>query len=114
MIRIRFIAAWTLFCFAAIVFAGAVWATVVPHEFDRRVEWVQLKIQALLPQPPRPEFVPTPLAEQEPISTPTLPANLPQPTAASTRTATPRAVSTRPPVAASVSLPTRVALSDFR
>ncbi|HEX9074784.1 MAG TPA: C39 family peptidase [Anaerolineae bacterium] len=114
MIRIRFIAAWMVFCFAAIVFAGAVWATVVPHEFDRRVEWVQLKIQAVLPQPPRPEFVPTPLAVQEPIDTPTLPANLPQPTAASTRTATPRVAPTRPPIAASAPLPPRVALSDFR
>ena len=85
MIRIRFIAACMAFCFAAIIFAGSVWITIAPHEFDRRVEWVQLKIQALLPQPPPPEFVPTPLVLEEPVDTPTLLPNPPKPTSAATR-----------------------------
>ncbi len=113
MIRLRFIAAWIAFCFAAIVFAGSVVATVLPHEFDRRVEWVQLKIADLLPQPPRPEFVPTPLIA-DPIETPTLSTGTPAATAAPSRAATPRPMSTRAPAPALASLPPRVTLSDFR
>ncbi|MGE5263033.1 MAG: C39 family peptidase, partial [Acidobacteriota bacterium] len=113
MIRIRYIAACMAFCFAAIIFAGSVWITIAPHEFDRRVEWVQLKVQALLPQPPRPEFVPTPLSLAEPVDTPTVLPNPPKPTSAATGTTTPRAISPRPPTLASVALPPRMTLSDF-
>jgi hypothetical protein len=120
MHRISFIAALTAFCLAAIIFAGAVWATLAPLDFDRRIEWVQLKIEGLLPQAPHPEFVPTPLAQVE--WTPELTA-----TPVSTLVAAPTAVApatrpaptrTRAPTQASQpvvnTVPPRVALADFR
>jgi hypothetical protein len=120
MHRISFIAALTAFCLAAIIFAGAVWATLAPLDFDRRVEWAQLKIEGLLPQAPHPEFVPTPLAQvewtPEPTATPvaTLVA---APTFAATATR-PAPTRTRAPTTASQpvvnTLPPRVALADFR
>ncbi len=118
--RLPFRAALTAFCLAAMIFAGAVWATLAPEEFDRRVEWVQLKFEALLPQAPHPEFVPTPLAQvewtPEPTETPVsiavaAPTSAPMPTRpAPTRTRVP-ASATQP---ATNTLPPRVALADFR
>lgn len=117
--RIRFIAALTAFVLAAMMFLGSIWATFWPHEFDRRVEWVQLKMADLLPQPARPEFVPTPLALLD-LSTPT-PELTPLPEATSATVPSPSrppatAVPTRAPtrLSAASNLPPRVALTNFR
>ncbi len=123
MKRLAFIAALAAFCLAAMIFLAAVWSVISPHEFDRRVEWVQLKLEQLIPQPPHPEFIPTPLADVDsetsqqitalaPASTDTpLPASTP--TRAATLTAAPptRAPARQPALAAA--LPARVALTDF-
>ncbi len=116
--RLPFVAALTAFCLAALIFAGAVWATLAPQESDRRVEWVQLKIAALLPQAPHPEFVPTPLAQVEWTPEPTAaPVSIVAPTAAATSTR-PAPTRTRIPTPVSQpvanTLPSRVALTNFR
>lgn len=119
--RIRFIAALAAFCFAAIIFLVVMWVVVQPNEFDRRVEWVQLKVAALLPQPPHPEFVPTPLAVDivptlEPTQTTAAtgaPAALPSATPTTRPTAAPTRTATRPNPSFT-NLPPRVALTNFR
>ncbi len=118
MRRLPFIAALVAFGLAAMIFVGAAWATFAPQELDRRVEWVQLKIEGLLPQAPHPEFVPTPLAQIEWTPEPTA-APVATVVAASTAVPTPtrpsptRAPTQAPPPVASV-LPARVALTNFR
>ncbi len=120
MQRLPFIAAFTAFCLAAMIFGVSVWATFAPLEFDRRVEWVQLKIEGLLPQAPHPEFVPTPLTllewTPEPAATPVFtPSPVPTSAAALTRPSPTRTrVPTQTSAPAANTLPARVALSDFR
>ncbi len=119
MKRLPFIAALAAFVLAAIVFLLTVWGVLAPQELDRRVEWVQLKVQALLPQPPHPEFVPTPLSVDE-IETPapTLPLTTPGVTVPATATR-PAPTVTRMPTristpAAATALAPRAALDHFR
>ncbi|MBI4789180.1 MAG: C39 family peptidase [Chloroflexi bacterium] len=112
-----FIAALLAFLLAAIIFACALFATLLPNEFDRRVEWVQLKVQALLPSAPHPEFVPTPLIQAEvPTPLPIVAANSAQAGVTPTR---PASTPTRKPTSAPAggvtpTLPPRVALTNFR
>lgn len=137
MRSVPFIAALAAFCLAAMVFLAAVWATLMPHEFDRRVEWAQLKVEQLLPQTPHPEFIPTPLqtarsanplpavgSTPPPVAVETtvsIPGATPAITLAPTRATPSRtAVATRtparPPVIAAPTspLPPRVTLTDFK
>ena len=118
MNRFRFLAALLAFCLAAIIFGMSVWATFLPNEFDRRVEWVQLKVQALLPSEPHPEFVPTPLIQIE-APTPLLvvAANPPDPSAtrpASTPTPTRKPTAAPSKGGVTPPPPPRVSLTDFR
>lgn len=119
--HVRFIAALSAFCLAAIVFLTGVWAFFQPLEFDRRLEWAELKIIALLPQAPHPEFVPTPLIDYELVraSFPTVESSVPTITSTlpAVSSTLPRPTATRRPAPSSTpaaALPPRVALSNFR
>ncbi len=113
MRRFPFIAALAAFGFAAMVFVLSAWIAFAPRDFDRRIEWVQLKVEALLPQAPHPEFVPTPLEAEEIATPPPTLANTPP--ATGTRAApTATRAATRTPTPVASGLPPRVALDNFR
>lgn len=122
MKHVAFIAALVSFCLAAMIFLGAVWSVVSPHEFDRRVEWVQLKFVQLIPQTPHPEYIPTPLADpasetSQPITALAVatetPVPTPTPARSATRAAAPPARTPARQPAPAAALPARVTLTDF-
>ncbi len=121
MNRLPFLASLAAFCFAALVFVGSIWATFAPHEFDRRVEWVQYKLLALLPESPHPEFVPTPIQKAQldapiPSITPAPEPILPRATLSPTRTPIPQPTRKSPPPSPQPTspLPPRVTLANFK